>query len=59
MIYQSSRPQALRAAAVAVVTDALAEAYGLRPEQIHVYFHEVPDGRWDRVGVLALEKESE
>ena len=59
MIYQSPRPPSLRAAAIAAVTDALVEAYGLRPEQIHVYFHEVPDDRWGRGGVLASEPESE
>jgi phenylpyruvate tautomerase PptA (4-oxalocrotonate tautomerase family) len=59
MIYQSPRPAASRAAAVAAVTDALVGAYGLRPEQIQVYFHEVPDDRWARGGVLASEREAE
>lgn len=56
MIYQSPRAAALRAAAVAAVTDALVGAYGLGPEQIQVYFHEVPDDRWGRGGVLASER---
>ena len=56
MIYQSPRSRALRASAMAAVTDALVGAYGLRPEQIHVYFHEVPDDRWGRGGVLASER---
>ena len=59
MIYQSPRPPSLRAAGIAAVTDALVEAYGLRPEQVHVYFHEVPDDRWGRGGVLASQPESE
>ena len=59
MIYQSPRPPSLRAAGIAAVTDALVEAYSLRPEQVHVYFHEVPDDRWGRGGVLASEPESE
>jgi phenylpyruvate tautomerase PptA (4-oxalocrotonate tautomerase family) len=59
MIYQSPRAAALRAAAVAAVTDALVGAYGLRPEQIQVYFHEVPDDRWGRGGVLASERAAE
>jgi len=58
MIYQSPRPALLRAAAIAAVTEALVEAYGLRPEQIHVYFPEVPDDRWGRGGVLASDPES-
>jgi 4-oxalocrotonate tautomerase family enzyme len=53
MIYQSPRGSEPRAAAIESVTDALVEGYGLRPEQIQVYFHEVPDDRWGRGGVLA------
>lgn len=53
MIYQSPRTPERRATAIASVTDALVEAYGLRPEQVQVYFHEVPDDRWGRGGVLA------
>jgi 4-oxalocrotonate tautomerase family enzyme len=59
MIYQSPRSPAMRASAIAAVTDALVDAYGLRPEQIHVYFHEVPDDRWGRGGVLASERAAE
>jgi phenylpyruvate tautomerase PptA (4-oxalocrotonate tautomerase family) len=59
MIYQSPRSPSMRASAMAAVTDALVGAYGLRPEQIHVYFHEVPDDRWGRGGVLASERAGE
>ena len=59
MIYQPPRPLSVCAAAIAAVTEALVEAYSLRPEQVHVYFHEVPDDRWGRGGVLASEPESE
>jgi phenylpyruvate tautomerase PptA (4-oxalocrotonate tautomerase family) len=59
MIYQSPRAPELRASAISAVTDALVGAYGLRPEQIHVYFHEVPDDRWGRGGVLASERAAE
>jgi 4-oxalocrotonate tautomerase family enzyme len=53
MIYQSPRSAELRASAIAEVTDALVRTYDLRPEQIHVYFHEVPDDRWGKAGRLA------
>ncbi len=53
MIYQSPRTPEQRAEAIAAVTDALAGAYALRPEQVQVYFHEVPDDAWGRAGVLA------
>jgi phenylpyruvate tautomerase PptA (4-oxalocrotonate tautomerase family) len=56
---KSPRPPVPRAAAIAAMTDALVEASGLRPEQIHVYFHEAPDDRRGRGGVLASERESE
>jgi 4-oxalocrotonate tautomerase family enzyme len=56
MIYQSPRSPAMRASAMAAVTDALVDAYGLQPEQIHVYFHEVPDDHWGRGGLLASER---
>ena len=59
MIYQSPRPPSLRAAVIAAVTKAPVEAYGLRPEQVHVYFHEVPDDPWGRGGVPASELGSE
>ena len=59
MIYQSPRSLELRAAAIRAVTAAPVDAYGLRPEQIQVYFHEIPDDRWGRGGLLASERESE
>jgi phenylpyruvate tautomerase PptA (4-oxalocrotonate tautomerase family) len=34
-------------------------AYGLRPEQIHVYFHAVADDQWGRGVLLASEREGE
>ena len=57
MIYQSPRPPEVRAAAIAAVTEALVDAYGLRPEQIQVWFHEVPDDQWGRAGRLASERD--
>ena len=59
MIYQSPRTPELRASAMAAVTAALVDAYGLRPDQIDVYFHEVPDDRWGRGGVLASGRAAE
>jgi len=35
------------------------DAYGLRPEQVQIYFHEVPDDPWGRGGVLESEPKSE
>jgi phenylpyruvate tautomerase PptA (4-oxalocrotonate tautomerase family) len=34
-------------------------AYGLRPEQLHVYFHAVADDQWGRGVLLASEREGE
>jgi 4-oxalocrotonate tautomerase len=58
-IDQSPRSLELRAAAIEAMTAALVDAYGLRPEEIQVYFHEIPDDRWERGGLLASERESE
>ena len=55
MIYQFPRSSSLRAAAMSAITEALVDAYGLKPEQIHISFHEVPDDRWGRGGILASE----
>jgi phenylpyruvate tautomerase PptA (4-oxalocrotonate tautomerase family) len=59
MIDQSPRSPRVRASAMTAVTHALVGAYDLRPEQIHVYFHEVPDDRWGRGGVLASDRPAE
>jgi 4-oxalocrotonate tautomerase family enzyme len=59
MIYQSPRSHEARATAMAAVTDALVASYDLLPEQIHVYFHEVPDDRWGRGGLLASDRGQE
>jgi 4-oxalocrotonate tautomerase family enzyme len=56
MIYQSPRTPEQRATAIHCVTAALVDTYGLRPDQIHVYFHEVSDDRWGRGGMLASDR---
>jgi 4-oxalocrotonate tautomerase len=53
IIYQSPRTPGLRAAAIASVTDALVQTYGLRPEQVQVFIHEIPDDSWGRGGLPA------
>jgi phenylpyruvate tautomerase PptA (4-oxalocrotonate tautomerase family) len=53
MIHQSPRSPAVRAAAIASVTNALVEASGLRPEQVQVFVQEVPDDSRGRGGVPA------
>lgn len=50
---QSPRTPGLRAVAIASVTDALVQAYGLRPEQVQVFIQEIPDDSWGRGGVPA------
>jgi 4-oxalocrotonate tautomerase family enzyme len=56
MIYQSPRSAELKRQAAASVTDAIVEAYGLKPEQIHVYFHESDDESWGKGGRLAADQ---
>jgi phenylpyruvate tautomerase PptA (4-oxalocrotonate tautomerase family) len=56
MIYQSPRPLELKRRTAAAITDALVDAYGLRPDQIHVYFHESDDESWGKGGLLATDQ---
>lgn len=58
MIYQSPRTPALRAKAIAAVTDALATAYEIQPEIVQVYFHEVADDLWGTAGELASDRKA-
>jgi 4-oxalocrotonate tautomerase len=58
MIYQSPRSTELKRQAAAALTDAIVDAYGLQPEQIHVYFHESDGDSWAKGGRLADDQQS-
>ena len=52
MIYQSPRPLDAKQRAIAEITKAVVNAYGLKPDQVQVYFHEASEENWGRGGAL-------
>jgi len=41
---------------VAGITEAFVEAYGVSPEHVQVYIHEVDDENWAKAGKLATDR---
>lgn len=54
-ILQSPRDLARKRRLVAAVTAAFVEAYGVRPDQVSIFIHEVADENWARDGRLAAD----
>jgi 4-oxalocrotonate tautomerase len=57
-VQQSPRDLALKRRLVARITDAFVEVYGLRPESVQVFIHEVDDENWAKAGTLAVDSEA-
>jgi 4-oxalocrotonate tautomerase len=55
-VEQSPRPLDAKRKLVAGITDAFVEAYGIRPEQVQVFIHEVGDENWAKGGELAVDR---
>jgi len=58
MIYQSRRSTEEKRNVIGPVTEAIADAYGLRRDQIQVYFHESDAESWGKDGVLQTDTEA-
>jgi 4-oxalocrotonate tautomerase family enzyme len=56
MIYQSPRDAELKRKLTQAVTQAIVDVYGLKPEQVHLYFHESDDESWGKGGRLAADR---
>jgi 4-oxalocrotonate tautomerase len=56
-VQQSPRDLARKRRLVAGITEAFVEAYGVRPEQVQVFIHEVDDENWASAGKLAADGE--
>jgi phenylpyruvate tautomerase PptA (4-oxalocrotonate tautomerase family) len=56
MIYQSPRSTELKRKMAAAMTSAVVDIYELKPEQVHVYFHEADSESWAKAGVLAADQ---
>ncbi len=57
-VQQSPRDLEARRRLVAGITQAFVDAYGVRPEQVQVFIHEVDDEHWARGGTLADDAEA-
>jgi 4-oxalocrotonate tautomerase len=54
-VQQSPRDIERKRALVAGITQAFIDAYGVRPEVVQVYIHEVDDENWAKAGKLAAD----
>jgi 4-oxalocrotonate tautomerase len=57
-VQQSPRDLAQKRVLVAGITQAFVDAYGVRPEQIQVFIHEVGHEDWAKGGLLAVDRVS-
>ena len=55
-VQQSPRDVAQKKLLVIGITQAFVDAYGVEPEQVHVFIHEVADHNWGKAGKLAPTK---
>ena len=55
-VEQSPRSLDERRRLVAGITDAFVEAYGVTPEQVQVFIHEVDHEHWAKAGRLAIDR---
>jgi 4-oxalocrotonate tautomerase len=55
-VEQSPRDIELKRRLVAGITQAFVDAYGVRPEGVQVFIHEVDDENWAKGGQLAADK---
>jgi 4-oxalocrotonate tautomerase len=54
-VQQSPRDLERKRALVAGITEAFVEAYGVRPDQVQVFIHEVGHENWAKGGQLAVD----
>ena len=55
-VEQSPRDIAEKRRLVAGITEAFVEAYGVSPEQVQVFIHEVHHENWAKAGKLAADR---
>jgi 4-oxalocrotonate tautomerase len=56
-VQQSPRDLEPKRRLVAGITQAFVDAYGVRPEQVQVFIHEVDHESWAKGGKLAVDAE--
>ena len=55
-VQQSPRSVDEKRALVAGITQAFVDAYGVRPDQVQVFLHEVGHENWAKAGKLAVDR---
>ncbi len=55
-IQQGPQPVERKRELVQRITEAMVEAYGLPPESVQVWIHEVPADSWGKAGQLTCDK---
>ena len=58
-VQQSPRDVEQKRLLVSRITQAFVDAYGVTPEQVQVFIHEVSDDNWGKAGMLAPSANSE
>jgi 4-oxalocrotonate tautomerase len=54
-IQQAPRELEAKRRLVAAVAQAFVDAYGVRPEQVSIFIHEIDDESWGKAGRLAVD----
>ena len=57
-VQQSPRDLTAKRKVVAAITRAFVDAYGVRPDQVQVFIHEVGDEDWAKGGKLAADQDA-
>ena len=57
-VQQSPRDVAQKRQLAAGITQAFVDAYGVKPEQVQVFFQEAGPEDWAKAGVLAQDRET-
>jgi 4-oxalocrotonate tautomerase len=55
-VQQSPRNIELKRRLVAGITEAFVDAYGIAPESVQVFIHEVDHDNWAKAGILASDR---
>ena len=55
-VQQSHRDVDVKRRLVAGITEAFVDAYGIAPETVQVFIHEVDHDNWAKAGILASDR---
>ena len=55
-VQQSPRDIELKRRLVAGITEAFVDAYGVAPDSVQIFIHEVDDDNWAKASILACDR---